>query len=449
MVEKAERTGGIPSLDEVGEEELVAELARRRARKGHKTIGDIEDAMEVASAADVRQALSIYLEDQSSQQRPMAPCPKCGRPSPMRSANRKRTIRSMSGEQTLTRNYHYCSSCTHGFYPLDAELGLCEHGELTPKMRARVMDFGVSSPYGEAAERWSVHYRVPVSEHMIRATVDRVAECWAGKAQAEWQSELRKGPISPSQLLVVQTDGSMLPMRGPEPWKEAKVGVVYREEQHVAANDNVGHRRGQLSEARYAASIGSDEFQTQMRVALRLERAHEALRIAWVGDGAACNWTLAKKICPKAIQILDWMHAVEHAADCAKTLFGADDPCVPLWTHRIEQLLAEGDVRTLISELSECWLSTRRRAPNRVAIDNLLRYYKNNRYRMDYRRFRELGLPIGSGTVESAHRHVLQGRMKLAGQHWDIAHAKRMVRLRAAYKTAGPQQFALCVARAA
>jgi hypothetical protein len=28
-------------------------------------------------------------------------------------------------------------------------------------------------------------------------------------------------------VLVVEVDGSMLPIRGDEPWKEANVGVVY------------------------------------------------------------------------------------------------------------------------------------------------------------------------------------------------------------------------------
>ena len=60
---------------------------------------------------------------------------------------------------------------------------------------------------------------------------------------------------------------------------------------------------------------------------------------------------------------------------------------------------------------------------------------------MQYRTFRQRGLPVGSGIVESAHRHVLQTRMKRAGQRWGFARARRMVRLRAAYRTAGAFNF--------
>ena len=49
-------------------------------------------------------------------------------------------------------------------------------------------------------------------------------------------------------------------------------------------------------------------------------------------------------------------------------------------------------------------------------------------------------LPVGSGAIESAHRHVLQKRMKLAGQHWDPARADRLARLRALLATADPKK---------
>jgi hypothetical protein len=51
------------------------------------------------------------------------------------------------------------------------------------------------------------------------------------------------------------------------------------------------------------------------------------------------------------------------------------------------------------------------------------------------------GYPIGTGAVESAHRHVLQTRMKRAGQHGALRNARRMARLRAAYRTAGATTF--------
>ncbi|MCK9988963.1 MAG: hypothetical protein AzoDbin1_05435, partial [Azoarcus sp.] len=41
-----------------------------------------------------------------------------------------------------------------------------------------------------------------------------------------------------------------------------------------------------------------------------------------MAQGATGNWTLADQLCPDAVQILDWHHAVEHGVDCAKELLG-------------------------------------------------------------------------------------------------------------------------------
>ena len=59
------------------------------------------------------------------------------------------------------------------------------------------------------------------------------------------------------------------------------------------------------------------------------------------------------------------------------------------------------------------------------------------------------GLPIGSGAIDSAHRHVLQKRLKLAGQHWIPKRAVRLAKLRAAQATCGPKAVygAICQAK--
>jgi hypothetical protein len=60
---------------------------------------------------------------------------------------------------------------------------------------------------------------------------------------------------------------------------------------------------------------------------------------------------------------------------------------------------------------------------------------------MRYADFIAAGYLIGSGIVESAHRHVIQTRMKRAGQHWGQKGGRQMARMRAAYRTTGPERF--------
>lgn len=58
------------------------------------------------------------------------------------------------------------------------------------------------------------------------------------------------------------------------------------------------------------------------------------------------------------------------------------------------------------------------------------RYLTNRTDCLDYPRALELGLPIGSGMIESGHRHVLQARLKKAGAAWLLENADHIANLR-------------------
>jgi hypothetical protein len=58
------------------------------------------------------------------------------------------------------------------------------------------------------------------------------------------------------------------------------------------------------------------------------------------------------------------------------------------------------------------------------------RYINNRPNQLDYKTAIQKGLPIGSGEIESAHRYVLQKRLKVSGAWWLLQHAKNMINLR-------------------
>ena len=63
-------------------------------------------------------------------------------------------------------------------------------------------------------------------------------------------------------------------------------------------------------------------------------------------------------------------------------------------------------------------------------VRNGHRYLTNRTDCLDYPRALKLGLPIGSGMIESGHRHVLQARLKKAGTAWLRDHADQIAHLR-------------------
>lgn len=434
------------ALKQFSEKELLEELARRHADKHFRedmTMSDIELAAEELKGEAGEPSVAVMLSRMKREKPTAKACPKCGKRVPVKARDRERTVRSLSGPVTFKRNYHYCEKCQYGFYPVDRRLGLPEEGELTAEMEKRVLDFAVNDVYGECAVRWSLHYREPISENLLRRVVARVGEQCEASDQGRLQ-EAMKSREEAAEVLVVEVDGSQLPIRGAEPWKEAKVGVTYRHDDK--ANAPIP------KSSRYLAVVnGLGEFAPELEEALEVENLDQVGKVVWVGDGAACNWTLADQLCPDAVQVLDWHHAVQHAMDCGKVLLGEESPWLPVWQRRAEALLATGNPDAVIAEIMDCVPLVPKRRGQREeleAIENLVRYYRGNANRMKYRLYRSEGLPIGSGAVESAHRHVLQTRMKRAGQRWALPNARRMARLRAAYRTAGPRGLYDAIRRA-
>ena len=365
------------------------------------------------------------------------PCPRCGKSSKRRATAVERTFRSMSGVHTFRRDYYYCETCSKGFYPRDAFLGLPENGAETIELERRMADFGVNDTYDVASERWNFHYPLKTSANQFRQVIKRLG----AKLEAASQNPtLMHAAIKPpeakaTETLYIMNDGGMVPMRGE--WRECKLVVVFRDERHVKGD---AHIRGRIDDGCYVAVLGEQaEFQADLQQALFVEEALKASRVVWVADGAKGNWNLASVLAPNATQILDWHHAIEHATNCCKALYAESfTDFLSLWKATVERLLLE-DVGQLMTQLRECLQVAT--ASQRATLEELIGYYDNNQHRMRYAEYLRDGLLIGSGPVESAHRHVIQARMKRAGQHWGSTGGRQMARLRAAYRTTGAERF--------
>jgi len=63
-------------------------------------------------------------------------------------------------------------------------------------------------------------------------------------------------------------------------------------------------------------------------------------------------------------------------------------------------------------------------------VRRCIRYIMNRAGQFDYKEAAEKGLPIGSGEIESAHRYIIQKRLKIAGAWWKENNAQNMLSLR-------------------
>lgn len=127
-----------------------------------------------------------------------------------------------------------------------------------------------------------------------------------------------------------------------------------------------------------------------------------------IGDGARWIWRWAEDFHSDALQILDFFHAVEKLGIYAVAEF-ADDKLRGKWLDQQKLRLKNNQVKDIIEELQA------HKAGNTKAaglLKEVVGYYQSNSSRMDYKTYLEQGYLIGSGAIESAHRNVIQQRLK-------------------------------------
>jgi hypothetical protein len=66
----------------------------------------------------------------------------------------------------------------------------------------------------------------------------------------------------------------------------------------------------------------------------------------------------------------------------------------------------------------------------RKAVDKAADYLANNRERLQYDRALAHGLPIATGVIEGACRHLVKDRMDITGARWGLDCAEAILKLR-------------------
>ncbi|MDJ0717707.1 MAG: hypothetical protein QNJ54_26375 [Prochloraceae cyanobacterium] len=87
-------------------------------------------------------------------------------------------------------------------------------------------------------------------------------------------------------------------------------------------------------------------------------------------------------------------------------------------------LIDSGQVELVIKKLQDY------QGPSAKKIENLANYLIRFQDCVHYDKFKSLGLPIGSGEVESAHKYIPQKRLKIAGATWHPDTINPMLALR-------------------
>ena len=224
-----------------------------------------------------------------------------------------------------------------------------------------------------------------------------------------------------NELHYVSVDGAMYLTRE-ESWKESKLGRIYKPKDIVQTSA----KRNELTKSTYVTHL-EDHKEFTLKMDYHLENLNH---LVFLADGARWIWNWAEQNHPESIQIVDYYHAKEHLCEFAK-LYYKNEAQRHRWVEELSETMLTQGIDPIIKQLEKLPKHKKTETKRKTLIN----YYKRNKTRMQYHKYLEKGLLIGSGAIESAHKDVLQQRLKLSGQRWTMEGFQQMAQLRVVYKS--------------
>lgn len=334
---------------------------------------------------------------------------------------RSRRIVSRLGSVTLTRAYYHCRHCHQGFFPSDQEAGLGRHGVSVPLARA-IVELTEAMAYRPSVKKLKVLLGIEISASTCLRVTDRVGSA-ADKSEQEGARKVKQNrhAVESKQTgrLYVLADGAMV--HQVDGWHEAKALQCRWQAPDGSWH---GHHLVRLEPAESFAAFAHASMH-----GCGLENARESVL---VGDGGPWIWNHLGPIADEATQILDWYHAKEHLWSLARALYGEGTLRCQSYARELEGLLWESEHQELSGKLKADGKKVRAKG-KREAFQGLIGYLASNACRMDYKRYRAMGLEIGSGAIEGDCKNLIHARMKRGSPRWSKAGCQHMLSLRSCY----------------
>jgi len=231
-------------------------------------------------------------------------------------------------------------------------------------------------------------------------------------------------------VLITEIDGSMVPVVETAEPVSGEAGIDRRKTRTLSwkeARLALAHEPGSVTPI-FGATMGSVEEAGERLAVCALEAGGGSqTKFHGVGDGAVwITEQMEAQFGTQAQYLVDFYHLCDYLS-AAGDVIARDDKSA--WMQEKQDWLKDN-----------CWpevLESLRPYLEEASIDDpdapvraCFRYISNRCHFLDYKGALALGLPIGSGEIESAHRYVIQTRLKIAGAWWKEENLSKMLALR-------------------
>lgn len=353
--------------------------------------------------------------------------------------SKERKLRTVFGDIKISRAVYseYYSGSYISF--LDDRLNI-DRKRTCPLLTYWSNLMGTIAPFDEAADILNKIRGIEISAKQIELSTESSAKDITGIQESKVKGILldKNGKIEAANInlnlnakrtVYIETDGCMINTNSD--WKECKTFMLFE-------LDKISETEHRLKNKFYYSTMGTiDDIKKQLKYNLERYCDKDEVKIVCVGDGAKWIWNMMEELFPKdilnsgAIEIIDWYHAIEKIGDIKEEVIKDAEEGRKFY-EECKEYLAKGNIETVEQVLLQL-RDKQTSLEKREFVDERLKYFVNNKEKMRYEKFKENGLCIGSGAIESANKYVIQRRLKQAGMKWNLENANYMAHLRTEY----------------
>lgn len=335
--------------------------------------------------------------------------------------------KTLFGPVALERHTYQSGDGGRTFCPLEQSARICENA--TIGLCAMLAAKHVSLSGRGLQRELELSHQLDVSLSYLQDVTQEFGKRALGK-EDHWTYAPATAP-GQAEALVIYLDGTCGAICE-EGYKQIMVGAI-----------DVLDAAGERLETTYIAHAPEDGKTTFLA---RMEREVERLRprygeLFWLGlcDGAPDLQAWLEARCDYTT--LDFYHVSEYVSESAPAFAQTPEHQTAWLEETLHDLKHhKNGAKKLLEQLTRKHEELKTSEPastHRSAVEAAERYVRNNLERMDYAGNRTLSMPIGSGVIEAACKHVVKQRVGCSGMRWKRKALQAVLTLRSLYQSTG------------
>lgn len=457
-------------------ESIIALL--RSGEAGRMTHSDLENLLRERGNNLLRKLLQAHVDSRG-------PSPAAGKVRGADGVERTRERSHVRGLSTIfgdirVKRLGYGAEGADSLHPLDAELNLPREQYSFGLRHIAALEVSKGS-FDEAVASVNRHTGAEVGKRQVEELARRAAQDFDtfylqraasaedstpsvlaisadGKGVVMLRNDLREATRKAAEKRPRKLDKRLTKGEKRNRKRMATVAAVYAVAPNVRQPDDVmrvlaprnereTRKRPRPQDKRVWASLAKDPEEVLVEAFAEAERRDPSHRKSWVAlvDGNSTQLEILQKLAARhRVElpiVLDFIHVCEYVWKASLVFYADTDPKRETWVEdRLRRILC-GEASLVAGGMRRSATRRKLKKKRRKNVDRCADYLLNHTPYLRYHEYLAAGLPIATGVIEGACRHLVADRMDLTGARWSLAGAEAVLRLRALRSSGDFEQY--------